>query len=47
MKDATVAEVKTFFNMTAAELMPEWKRLSIEEKNFFKVEVGKVIHSEK
>ena len=32
MKEATVTEVKSFFNMTAAELMPQWKSLSKEEK---------------
>ena len=47
MKEATVTEVKSFFNMTAAELMPQWKKLSKEEKDFFKKEVGKVIHDEK
>jgi predicted transcriptional regulator len=46
VKDATIGEIKTFFNMTAGELMPQWKKLSDEEKAFFKQEVGKVINSE-
>ena len=44
-KDATITEVKTFFEMNATELMKQWKLLSKEEQNFFKQEVGKVINS--
>ena len=46
MKEATVAEVKQFFGMNATEMLKEWKRLTDQERAFFKREVGKVINND-
>lgn len=45
-KEASIAEIKRFFDIsTMQEMKKEWEKLSSEEKAFFKIEVGKVIHS--
>ena len=44
MESATISQIRDFFGMNAAELIKQWKLLSEEEKNFFKVEVGKVVN---
>ena len=38
--NATIAEIKAFFNMEGAAMMAEWKKLSEEEKTYFKEAVG-------
>ena len=44
-KKATVAEIKRYFNVeTMKQMKAEWEVLSEEEKEFFRVEVGKVIN---
>ena len=44
-KQATVAEIKRYFEIASMQAMKEeWQKLSDEEKEFFRVEVGKVIN---
>lgn len=44
-KMATLLEVKEFFEYkTITELKEDWVKLSEDEKEWFKTEVGKVIH---
>jgi len=45
-KEATVAEIKRYFEIsTMQQMKTEWQALTPEEKEFFRVEVGKVIYS--
>lgn len=40
---ASIVQIRDWFGMSAAELNKEWKLLNEDEKEFFKVEVGKVL----
>ena len=44
---ANIKEIMKFFDYaTSAQFAADWRLLSDEEKEFFKVEVGKVIYPE-
>jgi hypothetical protein len=43
VKKASLAEIKTFFGMTNQEMMAEWKELGAEDREYFKIAVGKEI----
>lgn len=40
MGEGNIKDVMNFFGMTRTEFTAEWKRLSDEEKDFFKREVA-------
>ena len=42
MKLASVKEIKNFFKMSLQELKEEWEKLSNSDKQFFRVEIGKL-----
>jgi len=45
-KQASVAEIKRYFDINSMqEMKTQWQVLTDAEKEFFRVEVGKVIHS--
>ena len=44
MKEASLIEIKKYFDMNTVEFMKEWKVFSEEEKKEWKVEVGKLLH---
>jgi uncharacterized protein YcaQ len=43
MAKATLIEIRDYFRMTGSEIARDWKVLSEEEKEFFRVEVAKAI----
>lgn len=47
MKEATVVEVKSYFDMDLKEFMTEWKKFTPEEKQALKIEVGKYLEEKK
>ena len=45
-KQATVAEIKKYFDINSMqEMKNQWQVLTDAEKEFFRVEVGKVLNS--
>ena len=44
MKEAGLIEIKNYFEMNTSEFMKEWKQFSEEEKTWWKVELGKLLH---
>lgn len=44
MKEAGLLEIKKYFDMDTVKFMTEWKQFSDEEKKWWKVEVGKLLH---
>lgn len=40
---ASLIEMRDFFEITVAEFARNWKRMSSEERTFFKEEIGKVV----
>jgi hypothetical protein len=46
VKKASLAEIKAFFGMTNAEMMAEWKEVDADDRDYFKIAVGKEIHGE-
>jgi len=45
MKEAGLIEIKKYFKYeNTVEFMKEWKSFSEEEKKWWKVEVGKLLH---
>ena len=42
--DANAKQIATYFGMTNAELLVAWKTLAPEDKEFFRVEVGKELN---
>jgi hypothetical protein len=43
MMKADLKEIKEFFGMSNKEMMAEWKELSPEEREYFKLAVGREI----
>jgi len=43
-KQASAIELKNYFELSTPDFMTEWKLLTIEEKTYLKVELGKVLY---
>ena len=42
MREATLVEIKEYFEMSSGEFAAEWKLLSDEDKDYFRKAVGEV-----
>ena len=44
MTKANATQIREFFGLNAHDMLKEWKKLSEDEKGFFRAEVGKVVN---
>lgn len=44
MKEASLMDVKRYFDMPTTEFMKQWKAFSEEEKKWWKIEIGKDLY---
>jgi ABC-type transporter MlaC component len=46
MAEATLKEVRDFFEMNNTDFTKDWKRLTPEDRDYFKKAVGEEIHKD-